>query len=96
MFGTFGRIRTPNQQFLKLSALPISVRRHKLLAQTWDSYPSVSQLGNKLAQYTLQRRWRCQHRLLLTFRAITPTNVVRGKGIEPLTKRWQRHILPLN
>ena len=39
-----------------------------LLAHTWDSYPSVSQvtLSGSLTQYTLQGRWRCQHRLLLT------------------------------
>ena len=24
------------------------------------------------------------------------TNLVRGKGIEPLTERWQRSVLPLN
>ena len=28
--------------------------------------------------------------------AVSILKLVRGKGVEPLTKRWQRLILPLN
>jgi hypothetical protein len=28
--------------------------------------------------------------------AVSIPKLVRGKGVEPLTKRWQRLILPLN
>ena len=35
-------------------------------------------------------RFPCYAKSLVCF------NMVRGKGVEPLTKRWQRLILPLN
>ena len=96
------------KQWLTVTALSIlGFCGIKLLTQTWDSYPSVSQMhsiGDKgqghLTQYTLQRRWRCQHRLLFTLWLLLSTwFLVEQRGFEPLqnllTSGLQPGTLPL-
>ena len=76
-----------------------------LLTRTWDSYPSVSQMhsiGDKgqghLTQYTLQRRWRCQHRLLFTLWLLLSTWFLYSYHLRTCTSaftktaRWRRRV----